>query len=71
MLTQAEIDLFHRVVRHGGFFCLACNHYCDLKNDDDALKACKNCGSHRITFQPAIVPHDYPIGGGPYTESQK
>lgn len=71
MLTQAEITMFQNALRHGYFFCIACQHIVETKNDDDALKACGNCGSHRITFMPAIVPHDYPIGGGPYTESQK
>lgn len=63
--TQRELSelkaKFQHFVRYGGHFCLACQRIVEKKNDDAPLGECENCGSHRIVFRPAIIPHDTPI----------
>lgn len=57
-MTPTLAQKFHNAVRHGYFWCIACKQIVDRKDDGEPFQCCANCGSHRVTFMPAIIPND-------------
>lgn len=61
-MAEAKTTPYERMakaLREGGHFCIPCGRLVELRNPGEPFAGCSECGSHRVKYLPALLPHDF------------